>query len=276
MRGFIVMCLCAVSLAAPQGYNYNPQAGAGVGLQQTGPGGFSGGFSGISTSSSGGAFFQGGHSLQQSSFGGHQQVHQQQQQQQAIVSKRFFIHSAPEDVEEDYKEKHITVGVPKKNYNVVFIKSPAKSNKKTSIKISPAPNEEKTVIYVLSKKTDASDIQAEVVEHATTTAKPEVFFIKYKTNEEANHAQEQIQAQYDALGGTSQVTDEGIAPVTSVIGSLGGADAGSAAAAGAGSAVGSGHFGGVQTAGGNFGGVQTGGVISGATNNNAYLPPNFY
>lgn len=259
------MCLCAVSLAAPQGYNYN-QGGV-----QQGAGGFGGSFTGVSTSSSGGAFFQGGQTIQQSSFGGHQQL-QPPQQQQAIVSKRFFIHSAPEDVDEDYKEKHITVGVPKKNYNVVFIKSPAKSNKKTAIKISPAPNEEKTVIYVLSKKTDASDIQAEVVEHPTTTAKPEVFFIKYKTNEEANHAQEQIQAQYDALGGTSQVTDEGVAPVTSVIGSLGGGDAGAAAGAGAhaaGSA--SGSFGGVQTGSGSFGGVQ-----NGATNNNAYLPPNFY
>ncbi|KAM7364424.1 tweedleV [Cochliomyia hominivorax] len=266
MRGFIVLCLCAVSLAAPQGYNYNQQSA----------GGFGGSFTGVSTSSSGGAFFQAGQTVQQSSFGGHQQLqqHQQQQQQQAIVSKRFFIHSAPEDVDEDYKEKHITVGVPKKNYNVVFIKSPSKSNKKTAIKISPAPNEEKTVIYVLSKKTDASDIQAEVVEHPTTTAKPEVFFIKYKTNEEAHHAQEQIQAQYDALGGTSQVTDEGVAPVTSVIGSLGGADAGTGAGVSA-HATGSASFGGVQTGSGNFGGVQSG-AIGGATNNNAYLPPNFY
>ncbi|KNC32435.1 hypothetical protein FF38_04961 [Lucilia cuprina] len=266
-----VLCLCAVSMAAPQGYNYNQ---GGVSVPQSGPGGFGGSFGGVATTATGGgAFFQGGQSLQQSSFGGHQQV--QQQHQQAIVSKRFFIHSAPEDVEEDYKEKHITVGVPKKNYNVVFIKSPSKSNKKTAIKISPAPNEEKTVIYVLSKKTDASDIQAEVIEHPTTTAKPEVFFIKYKTNEEANHAQEQIQAQYDALGGTSQVTDEGVAPVTSVIGSLGG-DAGASAGAGSGAHVGgSANFGGVQTGSGSFGGVQSG-AISGATNSNAYLPPNFY
>jgi len=96
-----------------------------------------------------------------------------------------------------YKERHITVGVPKRNYNVVFIKSPQRSNKKTSIKISPAVNEDKTVIYVLSKKSDSSDVQAEVIEQASSTSKPEVFFIKYKTNEEAAHAQQQIQAQYD-------------------------------------------------------------------------------
>ncbi|XP_075147919.1 uncharacterized protein LOC142221922 [Haematobia irritans] len=293
MRGFIVLCLCAVSLAAPQGYNYNPQSVGGpavVGIQQPQQiasssfgSNFGGPSSAVSTSSS---FFQGGHSVgQQQSFGGHQQVHHQQhhqqQQQQAIVSKRFFIHSAPEDAEEDFKEKHITVGVPKKNYNVVFIKSPSKSNKKTAIKISPAPTEEKTVIYVLSKKTDASDIQAEVVEHATTTAKPEVFFIKYKTNEEAAHAQEQIQAQYDALGGSSQVSDEGVAPVTSVIGALGGANGAEVATgSGAQQSVGGG-FAGVsaiggaqQSVGGGFAGVSAG--HSGQTNNNAYLPPNFY
>lgn len=272
------MCLCAVALAAPQGYNYNSQGvGAGVALQQqvTSFGSNFGAGPAVVSSSSSGGFFQGqqAHAIQQS-FGGQQQTfggHQQQQQQpQAIVSKRFFIHSAPEDAEEDVKEKHITVGVPKKNYNVVFIKSPAKSNKKTAIKISPAPTEEKTVIYVLSKKTDASDVQAEVVEHATTTAKPEVFFIKYKTNEEAAHAQEQIQAQYDALGGSSQVSDEGVAPVTSVIGALGGngADVGTGAGASA-AAIGAG-----QSAGASYTGVSVG--HGGQTNNNAYLPPNFY
>ncbi|XP_037943743.1 uncharacterized protein LOC119676577 [Teleopsis dalmanni] len=270
MRGFIVLCLTAVAFAAPQGYNYNP-TGA---VQQTT--GFGGNY--VAPSSSGSAgFFQGATGGQQAFFSQgssnvgvshHQQQHHQQQQQQAVVSKRFYIHSAPEDGEDEYKEQHITVGVPKKNYNVVFIKAPQKAHKKTAIKISPAVNEEKTVIYVLNKKADSSDIQAEVIEHASPTSKPEVFFIKYKTAEEAAHAQQQIQAQYDALGGSSQVTDEGVAPVTSVIGSLGG-DAG---AAGAGVA---GH-GGVATgvvSSGSFGGAH--GVATGSHSSNAYLPPNF-
>ncbi|XP_017119560.1 uncharacterized protein LOC108140997 [Drosophila elegans] len=265
MRAFIVLCLSAVALAAPQGYNYNP-----------GPSGFGG----ISATSGGASFFQGagagagqvGHVqvqqqpqaiYQQPAVQTHhhqhqgQQVQQQQQQQQAIVSKRFFIHSAPEEAE-DYKERHITVGVPKRNYNVVFIKSPQRNNKKT-IKISPAANEEKTVIYVLSKKGD-SDVQAEVVEQASSTSKPEVFFIKYKTAEEAAHAQQQIQAQYDALGGSSQLTDEGVAPVTSVIGALGGGDG----HLDAGSAVGATGAGQIVSSG-----------VSGSHTGNAYLPPNF-
>lgn len=271
------MCLCAVALAAPQGYNYNAQGAGGSAVFQQ-HGNFGSNFGGSAVGSSSAGFFQGGHAVaqQSQSFGGHQQVQQHHQQQpQAIVSKRFFIHSAPEDVEEDQQEKHITVGVPKKNYNVVFIKSPSKSSKKTSIKISPAPTEEKTVIYVLNKKTDASDVQAEVIEHPTTTAKPEVFFIKYKTNEEAAHAQEQIQAQYDALGGSSQVSDEGVAPVTSVIGALGNAAAAAGGDINAGAHAGA--LGGVQSAGGNFAGVSAGHAgVQQQTNGNAYLPPNFY
>ncbi|XP_016932276.2 uncharacterized protein TwdlV [Drosophila suzukii] len=252
MRGFIVLCIFAVALAAPQGYNYNP-----------GPSGFGG----ISTTSGGGSFFQGAAQVgpvpaqpiyQQQAVQAHhhQQQVQQLQQQQAIVSKRFFIHSAPEEAE-DYKERHITVGVPKRNYNVVFIKSPQRNNKKT-IKISPAANEEKTVIYVLSKKGE-SDLNAEVVEQASSTSKPEVFFIKYKTNEEAAHAQQQIQAQYDALGGSSQLTDEGVAPVTSVIGALGGSD---------------GHVDSGSTVGGTGAG-QISSASAGSHTGSAYLPPNF-
>ncbi|XP_017081610.1 uncharacterized protein LOC108114936 [Drosophila eugracilis] len=248
MRGFIVFCFSAVALAAPQGYNYNPVPS---------------GFNGISTASGGASFFQGASHPQAIYQQPAVQVHNHQQQvqsvqhaqhQQAIVSKRFFIHSAPEE-SEDYKESHITVGVPKRNYNVVFIKSPQRNNKKT-IKISPAVNEEKTVIYVLSKKSE-NDVNAEVVEQASSTSKPEVFFIKYKTNEEAAHAQQQIQAQYDALGGSSQLTDEGVAPVTSVIGALGGSD---------------GH----TEAGSAVTGAGAGQVLSvGTQTGNAYLPPNF-
>ncbi|XP_017478625.1 PREDICTED: mediator of RNA polymerase II transcription subunit 15, partial [Rhagoletis zephyria] len=155
-----------------------------------------------------------------------QQIPQQSSQQQqlvepkTVITKRFFLHAAPEDAEEEVQERHITIGKARKSYNVVFIKSSNKAAKKASIKITPAANEEKTVIYVLNKKQDAADIDAQVYEPATTTTKPEVFFIKYKTAEEAAHAQQAIQAQYDALGGSAQFSNEGVAPVSSVIGSL--------------------------------------------------------
>ncbi|XP_037943742.1 uncharacterized protein LOC119676573 [Teleopsis dalmanni] len=153
-------------------------------------------------------------------------VYQQQQNQiaeksaEALVTKRFFIHSAPEEEEEARSEKTITVGQARKNYNVVFIKAPSRAAQRTSVKIRPAANEERTVIYVLAKKHDSSEVDAQVIEPATTTSKPEVYFIKYKTSEEAAHAQQTIQAQYDNLGGSTFISNEGVSPVTSVIGSL--------------------------------------------------------
>lgn len=164
--------------------------------------------------------------LQQQPLSVPQQSSQYTQQQQqtvepeTVISKRFYLHAAPEDDDEEVKQHHVTVGKPRKNYNVVFIKSSDKSRSKASFKITPAVNEEKTIIYVLNKKQDAADIDTQVYEPVTTTAKPEVYFIKYKTAEEAAHVQQTIQTQYDALGGSTQVTNEGVAPVSSVIGSL--------------------------------------------------------
>jgi len=73
---------------------------------------------------------------------------------------------------------------------------------------------------VLAKKTTASDLQDAIAETPQHINKPEVFFIKYRTPEEALNAQRQIQSQYDTLGGSSTITDEGVAPITSVVGSL--------------------------------------------------------
>jgi len=139
-------------------------------------------------------------------------------QQAPIVTKRFYIHSAPEDTDEGIIEKHITLGKPRKNFNVVFIKSPTNSGRKKVLKIKPSINEEKTVIYYLSKKQDENDIQTYVQEPPATISRPEVYFIKYKTPEEAAHAQKTIQSHYDYLGGSTEINYETSGPLSSVIG----------------------------------------------------------
>ncbi|XP_065354442.1 uncharacterized protein LOC135948920 [Calliphora vicina] len=209
MRGFIILCFAALAVAAPQGYNYPSQPSN----QYLAPGAGAG-----------------------SGFDGHGV---QGYQQQPLVSKRFFIHSAPEEEEVEIQQKDIVIGQPRKNFNVVFIKSPAGAAQKTKIRVIPAVNEEKTVIYVLAKKAGENEVTAHIEEPHTTTAKPEVFFIKYKTNEEAEHAQHSIQAEYDRLGGSTVISNEGIAPVSSVIGSLDGHGANVGAGVGAGSGIGS-------------------------------------
>ncbi|XP_075158982.1 uncharacterized protein LOC142232149 [Haematobia irritans] len=180
MHGLMIFCFIGLAVAAPQGYEYP------------------------SPSSSSSTNFH------NSALG----------QSYPLITKRFYIHSAPEEEDVEISHKDIIVGAPRKNYNVVFIKSVADKQQKAKIRIIPALNEDKTVIYVLTKKSEQAQIETHVEEPATTTSKPEVFFIKYKTNEEAEHAQRKIQAEYDHLGGSSIISDEGISPISSVIGSL--------------------------------------------------------
>ncbi|XP_030567242.1 uncharacterized protein LOC115767191 [Drosophila novamexicana] len=141
--------------------------------------------------------------------------------QPPIISKHFYLHTAPEDHDDQQIVRYVNVGRPQKNYRVVFINAPASTTSKAKIIANVAPVEDKTAIYVLSKKSNALDVTAEVVTQRPANHKPEVYFIKYKTPEEAAHAQQTIQANYDALGGSSELSNEGIVPVSSVINALG-------------------------------------------------------
>nr|XP_014090606.1 vacuolar protein-sorting-associated protein 36 [Bactrocera oleae] len=139
----------------------------------------------------------------------------------SLVTKDIYVHVAPEEHEEHYQRPVLPPPPPRKHYRIVFIKAPSPKPSAAALRINQAPTEEKTIIYVLTRKPDPLDLEAAYQEAAPKQpSKPEVYFIKYRTQEEAQHAQRTIQEQYDQLGGTTQVSDEGIAPVTSVIGSL--------------------------------------------------------
>ncbi|XP_023166600.1 uncharacterized protein LOC111596558 [Drosophila hydei] len=137
-----------------------------------------------------------------------------------IINKKFYLISAPEERGNDGKVKHLVLGRPQKNYRVVFIKAPGGDNGNVKYTAEFAPQEEKTVIYVLSKKDNDLNAGDIATPAPTQPSKPEVFFIKYKTDEEANQAQKEIQGQYDKLGGTNEFQEDNNAPITSVIGSL--------------------------------------------------------
>ncbi|EDW81693.1 uncharacterized protein Dwil_GK10882 [Drosophila willistoni] len=138
-----------------------------------------------------------------------------------IVTKNFFIHSAPEESDDEVQDELAQLAAqPRNHYNVLFVKTPAQTNRAAALNLAKSLKQEKTVVYVLAKKTTATDLQDAIAEAPQHINKPEVFFIKYRTPEEAINAQRQIQSQYDTLGGTSTITDEGVAPITSVVGSL--------------------------------------------------------
>ncbi|XP_034486881.1 uncharacterized protein LOC117791282 [Drosophila innubila] len=251
MRAFVITCLFGLALAAPQGYNYQSgnlqlpgipiaQQAASIDEQRLvqqalqAPNVQQILSTGVASQQTQTIYQQ----PQQHIFQQHQQLlpsnfglnllPQQQQQYQSYnptashVSKDIYVHVPPtEDSEERYPQPPLPALPPRKHYRIVFIKAPTPSVNKAALRVQQAPVEEKTIIYVLTKKPDPLDLQTAIEEAAPKQiSKPEVFFIKYKTQEEAAHAQRTIQAQYDQLGGTTQVSDEGVAPVTSVIGAL--------------------------------------------------------
>lgn len=125
----------------------------------------------------------------------------QQQAYSPVVSKDIYVHVPPaEEPEERYPQPVLPVGPPRKHYRIVFIKAPTPSVSKAAVRVQQAPVEEKTIIYVLTKKPDPLELQTAIEEAAPKPiSKPEVFFIKYKTQEEAAHAQRTIQGKSTTL-----------------------------------------------------------------------------
>lgn len=114
------------------------------------------------------------------------------QQLEPIITKSFYFEAAPEEPEEAQAPRFVPIGRPQKNYKIIFIKTPAFGLNSQVIPIVP-PNEEKTIVYVLSKKPEFNqDIELPTAP-VTEATKPEVFFIKYKNEQEAQDAQSQIQ-----------------------------------------------------------------------------------
>jgi Domain of unknown function (DUF243) len=93
---------------------------------------------------------------------------------------------------------------PQKHYKIIFIKAPAGGSSLSSSSAAIFPqNEEKTIVYVLSKKSDA-ELSASgdfPSPPPAIVSKPEVFFVKYKTQQEAEGAIAQIQESFKD-GGT--------------------------------------------------------------------------
>ncbi|XP_020805078.1 pupal cuticle protein 36 [Drosophila serrata] len=251
--------------------------------------------------SSGGSSFTGFGPSPNIGFGGlagyQAPTYQQQQEQEVqrgfqepIIHKQFFTVAAPEEHENLERSKHLVIGRPQKNYRVVFIKAPSSSNANVKLSAEYAPKEEKTVIYVLSKKDNQLEVNDIATPAPTVPSKPEVFFIKYKTDAEASHAQQQIQAEYDRIEGTSEHTDGGVAPAQSVVGILDGGAIGAAStgsshfvggSSGSTGGFSTGSTGGSYTSSSSSGGISggaTGGATVIATHKNAqsatYLPPN--
>jgi hypothetical protein len=178
----------------------------------------------------------GGSSFGGSSFGGASQA--------AIVQKHIYVHVPPPEQEEIQAQRQIPVAPAQKHYKIIFIKAPSPPQYQAPIIPVQPQNEEKTLVYVLVKKPEEQQDIVIPTAAPTQPSKPEVYFIKYKTQKEQGGA---------SFGGASAGGS-----------SFGGADLGSI---GGGSDFSSGS--GVSAGGADFGGAPV-------NPQSSYGPPSKY
>ncbi|XP_073819971.1 uncharacterized protein [Musca autumnalis] len=124
---------------------------------------------------------------------------------QEEFSKSFYTFSAPEHEFEDANAGEKIANVMKKNLRVIFIKGPENHGlEKAALQLAKSAAEDRTAIYVLSKQSDVGSLVNQLQElKSSTENKPEVHFVKYRTQVDAENAQRIIQSQYDILPGAS-------------------------------------------------------------------------
>uniref|UniRef100_A0A1I8P4Q7 DUF243 domain-containing protein n=1 Tax=Stomoxys calcitrans TaxID=35570 RepID=A0A1I8P4Q7_STOCA len=117
-----------------------------------------------------------------------------------LAEKHIYVHIPPEDIEGSNDQASLVapqfLPPPKKHYKIVFIKAPSHNTPSYSqLAAAAAPKvEEKTLIYVLSKKPEEPSLEhlQQLSQHHHKSSKPEVYFIKYKTQREGEAIQNHI------------------------------------------------------------------------------------
>ncbi|XP_052873505.1 uncharacterized protein LOC128278815 [Anopheles cruzii] len=119
------------------------------------------------------------------SFGGAVQAESFGAPQQQIVQKHIYVHVPPPEQQQTF---HQTISAPalrQKHYKIIFIKTPSVESHAAQLALQQSQTEEKTIVYVLVKKPEPlADITLPAAA-VSKPSKPEVYFIKYKTNSEA-------------------------------------------------------------------------------------------
>lgn len=134
-----------------------------------------------------------------------------------------YVHVPPPEDEAEQAHHEAIAQAPRKTYKIIFIKAPSHAGPSPQALAAQAQNSEKTLIYVLVKKPEEVNYESPEQPGPLAPSKPEVYFIKYKTQKEQ--------------GGGG--------------GSFGGGSSAGAGSFGGGSSAGAGSFGG----GSDFGGA---------------------
>lgn len=133
-------------------------------------GGFGGGTLQSSVGGGGGSFSG------DAGFGGRQQ----------IIQKHIYVHTPPPEPEEAHYQQHLASGgVAQKHYKIIFIKAPFTPQLSTAQLALATQSQEKTIVYVLVKKPDEyNGFSVPGGAPAIHPSKPEVYFIKYKSQKD--------------------------------------------------------------------------------------------
>ncbi|XP_023292423.2 putative mediator of RNA polymerase II transcription subunit 26 [Lucilia cuprina] len=136
-----------------------------------------------------------------------EKYHQPIEEKKVSFQKEFYYLSAPPEEYEPPKDLDKQLAALKKNLRVVFIKAPESNGlENAALQLAQQSANAQTAIYVLTKQHDAAELAQKLQSVQTSTPqRPEVAFIKYRTQEEAEHAQRVIQAQYEALDGPNHI-----------------------------------------------------------------------
>ncbi|KAH8417614.1 hypothetical protein KR222_002751 [Zaprionus bogoriensis] len=216
MRALIALCLVAAVSAGSSGYNY--RAGSTVDIGSAASDGI-GSIANIGSSGSSGSIGNIG-SIGSATSPGLVSVSRglggpvsYDAKPQAGVHKEFFsFHANEADFEDPDAARKIAASL-KKSVRVIFIKAPENRGYENAVlALAKQAAEQQTAIYLLHRQPDLNDLANKFnAIRQNSNAKPEVHFVKYRTQEDALNAQKAIQSQYDSLGGTSQNINGGIA-----------------------------------------------------------------
>ncbi|XP_066594550.1 uncharacterized protein TwdlE [Prorops nasuta] len=107
-------------------------------------------------------------------------------QQQPVIHKHVYVHVPPPEAPEYKAPKYQPAPAPpQKHYKIVFIKAPTPPTPTAPVLPPlPAQDEEKTLIYVLVKKPEEAPEVVLPTQAPTQPSKPEVYFIRYKTQKD--------------------------------------------------------------------------------------------
>ncbi|XP_034488661.1 uncharacterized protein LOC117792574 [Drosophila innubila] len=120
-------------------------------------------------------------------------------------NKEFYTYSAPEQEFDNGHANEQISNTLRKNLRVLFIKGPENTGlEQAALQLASSASDDRTAIYVLNKQADVSELTNKLNQiKLQSNNKPEVHFVKYRTQSDAENAQRIIQAQYDSLPGRS-------------------------------------------------------------------------